>query len=308
LTTTLLQNSIRSTDADGLTRPSRWLRILLVLALITLLGSCSTVRFGYSNADTLAYWWLDAYVDFRSSQKTKVKRDIAQLLSWHRTTQLPHYVQALTQMQSTLATNPGSAEIEASFRQVEQFSQAALLKALPELTDFVLTMDESQKAYLARKFEKNNEEFRDKYIDVTPEKQAKARLKKTMKQADDWLGSVSREQETIIARFLEKHPPNYGQWLEDSIARQRSVLQLLTQIQTEKPSREVAQAMVQRVILASYEPSEQAERRTQSDASRVAMQQLISTIIRSSTQEQKTHARNKLQDWIDDCKYLVARK
>jgi hypothetical protein len=229
-------------------------------------------------------------------------------LSWHRSTQLPQYVQALTQMQATLVTNAGPAEIETAFRQVEQFSQVVLLKALPELTDFALTLDESQKAYLARKFEKNNEAFRDKYMDMTPEKQAKARFKKFVKQADDWLGSVSSEQEAIIARYLDKHPPNYAQWLEESMTRQRSVLQLLTQIQNDKPSREVAQAMVRRVILAAYEGSEQAERRTQSEATRIALQQLIATIIRASTQEQKTHAQNKLQDWIDDAKYLVTRK
>lgn len=306
MTTTLLQNLNRHTNVRS--SPFRRARILLVLAALTMLGSCSTARLGYSNADTLAYWWLDGYVDFRSSQKAKVKQDIARLLSWHRSTQLPQYVQALTQMQTTLVANPGSVEIEATFKQVEQLSQVVLLRALPELTDFVLTMDESQKAYLARKFEKNNEEFRDKYMDLAPEKQAKARFKKIVKQADEWLGSVSREQEVIIARYLDKHPPNYAQWLDDGIARQRGVLQLLTQIQTEKPSREVAQTMVQRMILAAFEPSEQADRRAQSDASRVAMQQLIGAIIRISTQEQKTHAQNKLQDWIDDCKYFVGRK
>jgi hypothetical protein len=306
LTTRLLQHSNRSTA--GLARSYRWGRVLFLLVLLNLLGSCSTVRLAYSNADTLAYWWLDGYVDFRSSQKTKIKQDIAQLLSWHRSTQLPQYVQALTQMQATLVTNAGPAEIETVFRQVEQFSQVVLLKALPELTDFALTLDESQKAYLARKFEKNNEAFRDKYMDMTPEKQAKARFKKFVKQADDWLGSVSSEQEAIIARYLDKHPPNYAQWLEESMTRQRSVLQLLTQIQNDKPSREVAQAMVRRVILAAYEGSEQAERTTQSETARIALQQLIATIIRASTQEQKTHAQNKLQDWIDDAKYLVTRK
>jgi hypothetical protein len=306
LTTTFLQISIGSTD--GIARRYRLLRLLLVLVLLTLLGSCSTARLGYANADTLAYWWLDGYVDFRSSQKTKIKQDIAQLLSWHRSTQLPQYVQALTQMQSTLMANPDLVEIEARFRQVEQFSQAALLKALPELTDFVLTMEESQKTYLARKFEKNNDEFRDKYLDLTPEKQAKARFKKVVKQADDWLGSVSRTQEAIIARYLEKHPPNYAQWLEDSIARQRAVLQLLTQIQNEKPSRDAAQAMVQRAILANYEPSEQTAQRTQAEASRVSIQQLMTDIIRTSSQEQKAHAHKKLQGWIDDCRYLIARK
>jgi len=45
--------------------------LLLVLMLLNFLGSCSTVRFGYSNADTLAYWWLDGYVDFHSAQKLR---------------------------------------------------------------------------------------------------------------------------------------------------------------------------------------------------------------------------------------------
>jgi len=292
----------------GQARPVRLARLLLILLLLSLLGSCSTARLGYSNADTLAYWWLDGYVDFHSSQKTKIKQDIAQLLSWHRSTQLPQYVQALTQMQSTLMANPDSVEIEAKFRQVEQFSQTVLLKALPELTDFALAMDESQKAHLVRKFEKNNEDFRDKYFDLTPEKQAKARFKKVVKQADDWLGSVSRTQEAIIANYLEKHPPNYAQWLEDSMARQRAVLQLWTQIKNEKPSREAAQTMVQRAIMASYVPTEQTTQRTQVEASRASIQQLMADIIRTSSQEQKAHAHKKLQGWIDDCKYLIARK
>jgi len=132
-----------------------------------------------------------------------------------------------------LVANPGPIEIEASFRQVEQYSQVILLKAVPELTDFVLSMDESQKNYLARKFEKNNEEYRDKYIELAPEKQVKERRKRFMKQVDEWLGNVNREQEAIIVRYLEKHPPNYAQWLADGIARQRLALQLVTQIQTE---------------------------------------------------------------------------
>lgn len=306
MSTTLLQNSTRFMHSPS--GAYRWMRLLLILMLLNLLGSCSTARLGYSNADTLAYWWLDGYVDFRSSQKAKVKQDIAQLLSWHRSTQLPQYVQALTQLQTTLAANPSPADIAPLFRQVEQLSQVILLKALPEVTDFVLSTDASQKAHLAKKFEKNNEEFRDKYIKLEPQKQAKLRFKKIMKQTDDWLGSVSREQEAIIARYLEKHPANYPQWLEESITRQRGVLQLLTQIQTEKPSREVAQAMVQRMILASYGSADQAERQTQAEASRESMQELMASIIRTSTQEQKAHAHQKLQDWIDDCKYLIARK
>ena len=286
----------------------RLLRLLIVLTLLSLLGSCGTVRLGYGNADTLVYWWLDGYVDFRSSQKAKIKLDLAQTLSWHRNTQLPQYIQALMQQQTKLVANPEPVEIAASMKQIEQFSQKVFLKVVPELTDLALSIDESQKIYLARKFEKNNEKYRESYILPTSEKLTKVRFKKIMKQADEWLGRVSREQEVAIASYVEKHPQNYQQWLEDSMARQRSVLSLLTKIQREKPSRELAQAMVQQMILASSEPAEQADRREQSDISRAAMQQLISTIIRLSSPEQKKYAHKKIQVWIDDCTYLLAEK
>lgn len=276
-----------------------WLRALFVLLLSLVLGSCSTVRLGYSNADTLIYWWADGYVDFRSAQKTKVKKDIAQLLSWHRATQLPQYLQTLTQMQAALNTNPGQADIETIFKQVEHFSQVLLVKAVPELTDVILSMDDTQKAHLARKFDKNNEEFRDKYLNRAPDKQFKERLKKITKQTDEWLGSINREQETIISRYLEKHPANYAQWLDESVARQRMVLRLITQIHTEKLGREAAQAVLQKTIIAAYEPAD--------PNARVSMQQLIVDILRVATPEQKNHARNKLQDWIDDCKYLISK-
>ena len=306
LSTTLFQQTMPDHHIGA--RPFRWLRLLILLMLFALLGSCSTARLAYSNADTVVYWWLDGYVDFRSSQKAKTKQDIVQLLSWHRSTQLPQYVQTLTQLQSKLASNPSPLELEASFQQVEQYTQAIALKVLPELTDFALAMDASQKAHLTRKFEKNNEDFREKYLELTPEKQAKTRFKKLVNQADDWLGSVSREQEAIIARYLEKHPPNYAQWLEDSQSHQREVLQLLSKIQNEKPNREVAQAMIQAAILANFERSDSNEQRTQADTSRAAIQQLMADMIRTSSQEQKAHAHKKLQGWIDDCKYLIARK
>jgi hypothetical protein len=203
-------------------------------------------------------------------------------------------------MQTLLAGNPSQAEIDTLYRQVEQFSQAILLKAVPELTDFVMAMDESQRNHLARKFEKNNQDFRDKYVDRSSDKQVKERRKKILKQADEWLGSVSREQETIINRYLEKHPPAYAQWLEDSVARQRIALRLITQIQAEKLGREAAQTLLQKTLLAAYEPAD--------PNARLSMQQLLSDILRVATPEQKNHARNKVQDWIDDCKYLISRK
>lgn len=286
----------------------RILRLLLAVLLFGLLASCSTVRLGYSNGDTLLYWWLDGYVDFRSAQKSKVKSDISSLLNWHRSTQLPQYAQVLAQLQNRLAGNPGPAEVDAAMKQIEQMSQVVLLRAVPELTDLALSLDEAQLTYLARKFDKNNEEFRKKHMSEAPDKQAKIRFKKVMKEANDWFGSFSREQEDKIRQYADKRPQNYQFWMDERIARQKKILQLLAQLQRDHPSSEVAQGMVRQAILASYERPAQPERRAQFEAWNDTTAEMIVAIIRDATPEQKIHAHKKLQGWIEDCHYFMAGK
>ena len=48
-----------------------------LLALL-LLGGCSAVRIGYNQAPTLAWWWLDGYLDFDAAQAPQVKAALQQ--------------------------------------------------------------------------------------------------------------------------------------------------------------------------------------------------------------------------------------
>ena len=69
-------------------RPYRTFAIRIGIFLITglLLLGCSAARFGYSNGETLSYWWLNGYVHFDADQKPWVKKQIATLFTWHRKT------------------------------------------------------------------------------------------------------------------------------------------------------------------------------------------------------------------------------
>ena len=72
-----------------------WLSIIgtLMLLLTALnLSGCSTTRLAYNNAPTLAYWWLDAYFDFDSSQSLRMRNDLQSLQDWHRQEKLPAVV------------------------------------------------------------------------------------------------------------------------------------------------------------------------------------------------------------------------
>ena len=81
----MMQNSIIRTG-----------RRLFALGLLVLLAACSLGQLGYDHADTIAYWWLNGYVEFDNSQRPWVRQRIDTLYAWHRHTQLKTYVPILT--------------------------------------------------------------------------------------------------------------------------------------------------------------------------------------------------------------------
>jgi len=81
----------------------RTLQGLFLIAIMTVLAACSSLRLAYNNGDTLLYWWIDGYVDLTSDQKSVVKEDIDKLFHWHRKTQLNDYAQILQTAQRQLA-------------------------------------------------------------------------------------------------------------------------------------------------------------------------------------------------------------
>ena len=87
------------------TQPSavQRLRFLFALMLALFVAGCSTIRLTYNNGDTLLYWWINAYVDFESSQSDFVKQDIDEVFSWHRQTQLLDYAALLQRAKQQLA-------------------------------------------------------------------------------------------------------------------------------------------------------------------------------------------------------------
>jgi len=72
-------------------------RIICALALALALAGCSAVKIGYDNLPTLAHWWLDSHFDFTSPQAPRAREELARLHQWHRTAELPRWVEWLRQ-------------------------------------------------------------------------------------------------------------------------------------------------------------------------------------------------------------------
>ncbi|MFM8901356.1 MAG: hypothetical protein ACKOF9_15630 [Burkholderiales bacterium] len=64
-----------NTSFVGSTVFKRWI-IGALCCLPVLLAACSAARLGYGQGPTLAYWWLDGYVDFNEAQSLRVREDL----------------------------------------------------------------------------------------------------------------------------------------------------------------------------------------------------------------------------------------
>jgi hypothetical protein len=281
------------------------LRVLIVAMLLVLAAGCSTIRFSYNHGDTLLYWWLNAYLDLDSDQSDWVKKDIDQLLQWHRKTQLRDYAGLLTNWQRQLAGNPTQADLLADYRDVKTRTELLALKALPEMADLARSVKPDQIAQMEKKFRSNNDDFRKKFMSGDVEKQRKARFKKAMDQLELWFGRFSSDQEATLRRASDARPLDNEIWLQERVLRQQKIIALLRRVQGEKLNKEQTMAAIHNLLREFFDRMEAPERKAFFESYVDSTSKFILAAIRIATPAQKAHAQQRMQGWINDFNTLA---
>lgn len=281
---------------------------LLAIAMMALAAGCSTIRFSYNQGDTLLYWWMDSYVDFEGQQADVAKRDINGLFQWHRQTQLRDYAALLGNFQRQLAGNPSQADLMGAYREIRVRGERLAQRAVPEITTLAMSITPEQIANIEAKFKDKNDDYRRKFMSGSVEKRQRARFKKSMEQMELWFGKFSNEQEAALRRASDTRPLDNQQWLEERQYRQRRILSLLREVQQKKLNREQTTVQVQGMMRELFTRMDSPERKSFYDASLDSTTKYILTAIRIATPNQKAHAQQRMQGWINDFEALAAGK
>jgi hypothetical protein len=282
---------------------------LLLVALMVLAAGCSTIRFTYNHGDTLLYWWLNAYIDLDSDQSDWVKKDIDNLFQWHRTTQLRDYAGLLAKMQRQLADgNVTQDELLADYRDIKARTELLAFKALPDLADLARSIKPDQITQMEKKFAKNNADFRKKFMSGSVDDQQEARYKKTKEQFELWFGSLSREQDAQLRKASDARPLDNEVFLQERTMRQKKIVAMLRRIQQEKLNKEQTMSAVHTLLRDFFDRMDAPDRKAFYDAYVDSTAKFIVTGIRLTTPEQKAHAQQRMQGWINDFNALAAGK
>lgn len=281
------------------------LRLLLLIVFMATLAACSSIRFTYNHGDTLLYWWMNNYLDLDSDQSGFVKRDIDQLFQWHRQTQLKDYVQLLQTGQSQLAGKLTAADLHTDYDKIRDRTELLAFKALPELADLARTVKPEQIAQMEKKFAKNNEDYRKKFMRGDREDQQKARFKKSMEQFELWFGNFSSEQETLLRKASDARTLNNDIWLDERQRRQKRIVAVLRKTQQEKLSKDATIAQLHGLVREIFDRADAPDRKAFFDGYEEQTIQMILTAVRIATPAQKAHAQKRMQGWIDDFNVLA---
>ncbi len=283
------------------------LRIIgwLILLLAVGMGGCSALRLGYSNGPQLAWWWLDAYVDFSRDQSPRARQALDRWFDWHRSTQLTAYAQLLAQAQVQVME---PLTVESACRWQARGLQAldpAIRRGAEDFAELVPGLGAAQFKQLEQRYAKGNDSMREDYLQPNPQERQTATAKRTLERAEGIYGDLNETQKRLVVAGLSASPFNPELWLQERLRRQRDTLQTLRKLVADKAGREERAAALRALAKRTEESPDPHYRDYQRRLTEFNCG-LVAQLHNTTTTAQRQRARSTFKGWEDDLRWLVA--
>lgn len=275
------------------------------------LTGCSVVRLAYDQAPTLAYWWIDSYVDLNAEQTPMVRDVLERWLAWHRRSQLPEYAALLARAQRELAQPTTAAAMCTFANEVERRLDIAVDAAAPALADLVLSLTPEQLRHLERQVTKKAAEVRADFAQPDPAERRAKSFKRTLERYENFYGTLDAAQRERLAALLAASPFDADRWQVERSLRNREMVQTLasTVAAGRGTDRDAALALAQAAVRTIAERAVRSPRPAYRAYQQRLLQDncaLVATMHNHMTPEQRQHLRSKLKGWENDLRSLIA--
>ena len=276
----------------------------MIIGLLVLLSGCSALRLGYDNGPTVAWWWLDGYVDFSSEQAPQAKETIRQWFAWHRPSQLPELAALLASAQPVAAASITPAQACQWLDRARAAVDPSIERAFVMGADLVPGLGEAQFRHLEQRYAKVITEMRSDFLQTRADDRLKASVKRAVERAESFYGRLDAAQRKLVEAGVVASPFDPEAWLEERKRRQADMVQTLRRLVGEKADRDriVAAMRVQAERLErSPDPGYRAYQQRLRDYNCAAVAQLHGV----TTPEQRKHLQDKLKGWEEDLRSLL---
>ena len=284
---------------------SNFLRLFLCACILMLAAGCSMVRVGYGQVDTLAGWMAHDYFDLEPVQRDDFSRRFEKLHLWHRRDQLPEYTQFLAETKIRAQRGISATDILWLIDGMKSRYAVIAVRAAPDAADLLAGLSDTQIDHLRREIGRMNDKFLKENRTLESVSVRRQRQQRTaLAQIRDWVGPLSTSQESRIITMLQQVPLSDALRHEDRQRRQREFLTLL---ETRNTERKLFNQRV-RDWLLNWERNRPPELARSLEESWIKRAEFYAAVDKMLTPEQRSHLTHRLQDYIDDFRYLATQK
>ena len=267
--------------------------------LLVLLAGCSSLSF-YRYADWLILWQVDHYVDLTSDQRHDLAQRLTPLLARHRHEAIPQYESFLVQFRQRFERGLTGQDLDGVYASYDRLRADLFDRVVADGGALLASVDSRQVRILEAALQKDHEKAARLVQDPAPER-LKKRADATLGWLEDWLGSLSKDQEAQIREWSLALPDTQQAWVAYQQQRQQELLALLHQSRT--PERVAGELRTMFVYQDHTAPQAYQDAVRQM---RAAIKTMALAIDQQVTADQRRHAVTKLQRLIDQLHDLQA--
>ena len=276
-------------------------RLLLAVAAAAVLAGCgSAMRVAYNNGDVALRFMAHEYFDLHGEQSDQLKVQLGRFHDWHRREELPRYAALFGSAAERLDRGLAREDVVWALAAVRARYRMIVEQGADEFAPVAATFRPDNLAALERKLADNNEKFVREFLAGDAAKQTRARAKRLTGWFEDWLGSVTPEQEALILRFSEAQPQLNQVRLDDRRRRQQAFVALLRE---HRASPDLATRM--REYFVNWERDRGAEHRRMAGEWEDRLATFVVDVDRTLTPKQRSHAVRRFEFFAAEARILA---
>lgn len=261
--------------------------------LLFFLAGCSVLSL-YRYADWIILWQADQYLDLTSDQRRDLSQRLAPLLARHRQEALPQYVTVLAQCRQRLERGLTNQDIDWVYANYDRLRADLFDRVIADSGVILASVDSRQVRTLEAALQKDHAKAV-RFVQAPVPERLKKRADDIIDWLEDWLGSLSKDQEAQIRQWSLALPDNQEFWATYQQQRQQELLALLRQPRTP----EIVARELSALLVVSPDQTGPPAYQDAIQQMRAAVKAMALAVDQQVTAGQRRYAVTKLQRLID---------
>jgi len=201
---------------------------LVTLMCCLLLVGCGT-KFVYNNMDWLLIEYLEDYVDLNSDQESLIEQRVALLSEWHRSEEIPNYVEHLDELMTLDLKNLTAAQLNAQEEKLRAHTDRIVKRVAPDLAQLIHKLSDEQVDELMDNIRVRHSKYKAKYSQLNEEEVRQVYAERIAESMENWLGRLTKDQERLVEQWSNDLQITTSDWSDHQTNLRIRIRQLLNQ-------------------------------------------------------------------------------